>query len=334
MSYLDKLKNNSKSNLQKIAEASTSAGQNTKRNDDDGVWKYELNKNGVASAVLRFLPIPEVDSTDEKALPWVSVTSFAFKEPETGLWYIEKSLRTIGKEDPVQNEQNRLYTLGQNGDKEAEEANKRRRRKVQYYSNVYVVEDPANPENEGKVFLFRYGKKIFDKLMSLINVDESLGETPVDPFNLMEGVNFRLKVKKVDGYPNYDASSFSDPVAISNKAGKPLTDDQIEEVLGSMTSLLAFLDEKNFKSFEELQKRFDKVRGMEDEGIMSSPKDRLEKNKRKVEEDEDDDDDDLPPFDTDKKTTSTPSKGRDVEDEDSDDDDLDFESLLDSFNEK
>ena len=178
----------------------------TKGGADERLWKPELDKSGNGYAVIRFLPAP-----DGEDLPWAKVYSHAFQGP--GGWYIENSLTTIGGKDPVSEYNRDLWNSGNEGDKDVV---RRQKRKLSYYANIYVVKDPVNPHNEGGVFLFKFGKKIFDKLTAAMQ-PEFEDETPINPFDFWQGANFKLKIRKVDGYWNYDKSEFDAPA--------PLLDD-------------------------------------------------------------------------------------------------------------
>ena len=209
---------------------------------DDRIWKPELDKTGNGYAVIRFLP-----ATDKEDMPWVRVWSHAFQGP--GGWYIENSLTTLGRKDPVSEENTRLWNTGVDSDKDIA---RKRKRKLSYYSNIYVVSDPKHPENEGKVFLFKFGKKIFDKITEAMK-PEFEDEKPINPFDFWEGANFKLKIRKVDGYWNYDKSEF-EPVSRL----KP-TDDEIDKIWKSQYALKAFIDPSNFKSYDELKEKLNKV---------------------------------------------------------------------------
>ena len=213
---------------------------------DERLWKPELDKSGNGYAVLRFLPAPEGED-----MPWAKVWSHSFKGPG-GQWYIENSLTTIGKDDPVGELNRELWNSGRESDKATARTQKR---KLSYYSNIYVVSDPAHPENEGKVFLYRYGKKIFDKLVEAMQ-PAFADETPLDPFNLWKGADFKVKIRKVDGYWNYDKSEFAAPATL----GK-LDDTELEEIWKQSYSLAEFEAPKNFKSYEQLQARLNLVLG-------------------------------------------------------------------------
>ena len=213
---------------------------------DERFWKPELDKSGNGYAVIRFLPAP-----DGEEMPWAKVWSHAFKGPG-GQWYIENSLTTLGKDDPVGELNRELWNSGRDSDKEIARAQKR---KLSYYSNIYVVTDPAHPENEGRVFLYKFGKKIFDKLVEAMQ-PAFADESPVDPFNFWKGADFKLKIRKVDGYWNYDKSEFAAPGTLGN-----FDDDKLESIWKQGYSLAEFEDAKNFKSYEQLQARLNLVLG-------------------------------------------------------------------------
>ncbi len=219
------------------------APQEKKSYKDERLWKPELDKSGNGYAVIRFLPAVQGED-----MPWAKVFNHAFQGP-TGQWYIENSLTTIGKADPVSELNSTFWNTGLESDKEIA---RKQKRKLQYFSNIYVVSDSKNPQNEGKVFLFRYGKKIFDKLMAAMQ-PEFEDETPVNPFDFWEGANFKLKIRKVDGYWNYDKSEFEAPTALFDNDG------QIEEIWNKAYPLNEFTASTNFKSYEELKARLDVV---------------------------------------------------------------------------
>ncbi len=220
-----------------------SAPQEKKSYVDERIWKPVMDKTGNGFAIIRFLPAPKGEE-----LPWAKLWNHAFQGP-TGQWYIENSLTTIGQNDPVSEHNTRLWNSGVESDKEIA---RKQKRKLQYYSNIYVVKDSTNSENEGKVFLYRFGKKIFDKIMETMQPAFE-DETPINPFDFWEGADFKLKLRKVDGYWNYDKSEFADPSALSKK------DDELEEIWGKQHSLTAFTENSNFKSYDELKKRLDVV---------------------------------------------------------------------------
>ena len=210
---------------------------------DERLWKPVLDKTGNGYAVIRFLPAVKGED-----LPWAKVWNHAFQGP-TGQWYIENSLTTLGNNDPVSELNSAYWNSGIESDKEIA---RRQKRKLQYFSNIYVVSDPKNPENEGKVFLFRFGKKIFDKCMEAMQPAFE-DETPVNPFDFWEGANFKLKIRKVDGYWNYDKSEFEAPSPLFDN------DDAIEEVWKQQYALNEFTAPTNFKSYDELKTRLDMV---------------------------------------------------------------------------
>jgi len=223
-----------------------SNNQATQGGPDDRFWKPEVDKSGNGYAVIRFLPEPEGED-----VPFVRVWDHGFQGP--GGWYIENSLTTLGQKDPVSEYNSMLWNSGVESNKEKARKQKRR---LSFVSNIYVVKDPANPANEGKVFLYKYGKKIFDKLNEAMN-PQFEDERPVNPFDLWEGADFKLKIRNVEGYRNYDKSELDVPA--------PLLDDdqQLEAVWKSQHSLAEFVDPKNFKTYEELQSKLNRVLGLD-----------------------------------------------------------------------
>jgi hypothetical protein len=222
--------------VEKMSSASGSA--------DDRFWKPEMDKTGVGSAVIRFLPAP-----DGEDLPWVKLYSHAFQGP--GGWYIENSLTTLGQKDPVSEHNRELWNSGSEKDKETV---RKQKRKLNYYSNIYVVKDPANPSNEGKVFLFKFGKKIFDKILNAMQ-PEFEDEEPINPFDFWGGANFKLKIRKVEGYWNYDKSEFDSAAPLLDD------DDAMEAIWKKEYSLSALVASDQFKSYEDLEKRLKYVLG-------------------------------------------------------------------------
>jgi len=210
---------------------------------DDRFWKPELDKSGNGYAVIRFLPQPTGED-----LPWVRIWSHAFKGP--GGWYIENSLTTLNKKDPVSEYNTELWNSGLESDKETA---RKQKRILKYYSNILVVNDPKHPENEGKVFLYRFGKKIFDKLTEAMS-PQFEDETALNPFDFWEGANFKLKVRKVDGYWNYDKSEFEGTSALLDG-----DDAKLEDVYGKLHSLKKFLEEDNFKPYDEIRSKLNRV---------------------------------------------------------------------------
>jgi|Laugresu1bdmlbsd_1035121.scaffolds.fasta_scaffold00031_23 hypothetical protein len=218
---------------------STSSGEDTR------FWKPTMGKDNVGSAVIRFLPAP-----DGEDIPWVKMFAHGFQG--SGGWYIENSLTTLGQKDPVTEYNRGLWNSGNDKDKETV---RKQKRKLSYYSNIYVVKDPTNPENEGKVFLFKFGKKIFDKILNAMQ-PEFEDETPINPFDFWGGANFRLKIRKVEGYWNYDKSEF-------DSAGPLLDDDDAMEAIWKKEySLSALIAPDQFKTYEELEKRLNYVLGV------------------------------------------------------------------------
>ena len=211
---------------------------------DDRLWKLDVDKSGNGYAVLRFLPAP-----DGEDLPFVKLYSHAFQGP--GGWYIENSLTTLNQKDPVSEYNTSLWN---NGTEAGKDTARRQKRKLTYISNVYVVKDPANPENEGKVFLYKYGKKIFDKLMAAMQ-PEFEDESPIDPFDLWQGANFKLKAKNVAGYRNYDSSEFAQPSSLNDD------DEALEALWKKEYSLQDFVGADQFKSYDDLKKRLTYVLG-------------------------------------------------------------------------
>ena len=225
------------------AAQSENKTQEKKSYVDERLWKPELDKTGNGYAVIRFLP-----AVDGENMPWAKLWNHAFQGP-TGQWYIENSLTTLGNNDPVSEMNSAYWNSGVESDKEIA---RRQKRKLQYYSNIYVVSDSRHPEHEGKVFLFRFGKKIFDKLMEAMQPAFE-DETSVNPFDFWKGANFKLKIRKVDGYWNYDKSEFEAPSALFDN------DDDIEEVWKKQYSLTEFTAPTNFKSYDELKTRLSMV---------------------------------------------------------------------------
>jgi hypothetical protein len=237
-------------NLDKLAKAIEQLNSAETPNKEDNFWKPEVDKAGNGYAVIRFLPAPEKDGDD--GLPWVKVFNHGFQGP--GGWYIENSLTTLGQKDPVSEYNSQLWNSGIEANKEIARKQKRR---LSYYANIYVVEDPKNPENEGKVFLYKFGKKIFDKINEAMN-PQFEDEKAVNPFDLWAGANFKLKIRKVEGYQNYDKSEFESPSVLGG-----FDDDKLEAIWKQEHSLKEFLDHSNFKSYDELKARLDKVLGMD-----------------------------------------------------------------------
>jgi hypothetical protein len=216
---------------------------------DDRFWQPEVDKAGNGVAIIRFLPGPAVDGDD--ALPWVRVWSHGFKGP-TGKWYIENSLTTLNQKDPVTEYNSELWAQSDSDESWQRKQVRAQKRKLTYISNIYVISDPKNPENEGKVFLYRYGKKIFDKISLLMN-PELEAEKPINPFDFWSGCNFKLSIRNVQGYRNYDQSTFYGASPLKDN------DDEMEAIWKKQYSLKEFVDPANFKSYDELKRRLHDV---------------------------------------------------------------------------
>jgi hypothetical protein len=230
-------------NLMKEVEKIDSP-QNNYKKDDGNEWKLSVDSAGNGYAVLRFLPAPKGEE-----LPWVRMFNHGFQGP-TGKWYIENSLTTLNQQDPVSELNSELWNSGTDANKDIARKQKRR---LSYYANVLVVKDSANPQNEGQVMLYKFGKKIFDKLKDVMQ-PQFEDESPVNPFDFWEGVNFKLKARQVDGYRNYDKSEFeSTPTPVAE------SDEEIEEVWGKQHSLAELVSPDNFKSYEDLKAKLDMV---------------------------------------------------------------------------
>lgn len=235
------------SEAQKLNESSFSS-------EDDKFWKPTVDKAGNGYAVIRFLPAPEGED-----LPWVRYWDHGFKGP-TGLWYIEKSLTSINQQDPVSEMNSKLWNSGHDEDKAVA---RERKRRLSYVANVYVVSDSAAPQNEGKVFLYKFGKKIFDKIMDVMQ-PQFEDETPINPFDFWEGANFKMKIRNVEGYRNYDKSEFDNPSPLLDG-----NDTQLESIYNSLNSLQDFVNPDNYKSYAELKNRLIRVLGDEASRFMS-----------------------------------------------------------------
>ena len=215
---------------------------NSANKGDDRLWKPEVDKAGNGYAVIRFLPAP-----DGEDLPWVKLYSHAFQGP--GGWYIENSLTTVNQKDPCSEFNTGLWNSGIESDKQIA---RNQKRKLSYYANIYVVKDPANPDNEGKVFLYKFGKKIFDKIMGAMQ-PEFEDETPINPFDFWQGADFKVKIKKVAGFWNYDSSEFAAPSPLLKD------DDALEALWKKEYSLQELVSADKFKSYDELKKRLEAV---------------------------------------------------------------------------
>ena len=248
MSFAD-LKRSSSTSFEKLNQelSKLNSKDRTYEDDKDKYWYPAVDKAGNGYAVIRFLPAPNGEDT-----PFVRIWDHGFQNPDTGLWYIEKSLTTLGQPDPVGEYNSKLWNTGLDADKEIA---RKQKRKLSFVSNIYIIKDSANPENDGKVMLFRYGKKVFDKINDVMN-PQFEDEKPVNPFDFWAGANFKLKIRNFEGYRNYDKSEF-DAVA-------PLfeDDDKMEAIYKQEQSLQALVSPKLFKTYDQLQARLNLVLGL------------------------------------------------------------------------
>ena len=244
----------SRNDLDKLTKAIEDSASPTSKEagskDDTRLWQPTVDKAGNGMAVIRFLPAPAVDGDD--ALPWVRRFDHGFQGP--GGWYIENSLTTLNQKDPVSEYNTTLWNSGIEANKEIARKQKRR---LHYIANILVVSDPSNPSNEGQIKLFKFGKKIFDKLTEAMN-PEFADETPINPFDMWEGANFKLKIRNVEGYRNYDKSEFADKSALLDG-----DDEKLEALWKKEFSLKEFTEPSNFKSYEVLKAKLDKVLGFD-----------------------------------------------------------------------
>ena len=241
------LKRNKAENFDKLTASLNKLNQKSSGpGPDDRFWKPEVDKAGNGYAVIRFLPEPEGED-----VPFVRKWDHGFQGP--GGWYIENSLTTLGQKDPVSEYNSMLWNSGIESNKDKARKQKRR---LSFISNIYIVKDPSNPDNEGKVFLYKYGKKIFDKLNEAMN-PQFEDESPVNPFDLWEGSDFKLKIRNVEGFRNYDKSELDVPAPLFDE------DDQLEQVWKSQHSLVEFTNPTNFKTYEELQTKLNRVLGLD-----------------------------------------------------------------------
>ena len=215
---------------------------NKNKYQDDRFWKPELDKTGNGYAVIRFLP-----ASEKEEMPWQRVWSHAFQDK--GGWYIENSLTTLNAKDPVSEDNTRLWNTGVDSDKDIA---RKRKRKLSYYSNIYIVSDPKHPENEGKVFLYKFGKKIFDKISEAMQ-PQFADEKAINPFDFWKGANFKLKIRKVDGYWNYDKSEFEGVTPVASE------DANIKAIWAKQYPLKPFVDPSNFKSYDELKEKLNRI---------------------------------------------------------------------------
>ena len=239
--------------LTKAIEITTQSAEAGSK-DDTRFWAPTVDKSGNGMAVIRFLPEPAIDGDD--GLPWVRRFDHGFQGP--GGWFIDNCLTTVGDKCPVCEHNSTLWNSGVEANKEIVRKQKRR---LSYIANIYVISDPSNPENEGTVRLYKFGKKIFDKISEVMN-PEFPDETPLNPFDLWEGANFKLKIRNVEGYRNYDKSEFADKSALLDG-----DDDKLEAIYTKEHSLKDFTDKKHFKPYEQLKARLDKVLGFEGDAV-------------------------------------------------------------------
>jgi len=284
------LKKKSKSGMEDLIKKMEDQTK-TKDYKDDRFWRPEQDKSGNGFAIIRFLP-----AVDGEDVPWVKVYNHAFQG--TGGWYIENSLTTLGQKDPVSEMNTQLWNSGLESDKDLA---RQRKRKLTYIANIYVVSDPANPQNEGKIFLYKFGTKIFEKIQEAMK-PEFNDEEPINPFDFWKGANFRIKIRKVGGYTNYDKSEFDSQTALSDDDGK------LEKIWKSQYALLPLVDASNFKTYDELKTRLNEVLGgdirnvaptaktAEDLTDELSEKKSIMKSKKPVEEDVDEETDALSYF--------------------------------------
>jgi len=249
MSSFSSLKKSS-GNLDKLTKALEQMNTPSSNSDsnEENFWRPETDKAGNGYAVIRFLPAPAADGDD--GIPWAKVYTHGFQGP--GGWYIENSLTTLNSKDPVSEYNSDLWNSGIEANKEIARKQKRR---LTYISNILIIEDSKHPENNGQIKLFKYGKKIFDKITEAMN-PAFADEKPINPFDLWAGANFKLKIRKVEGYQNYDKSEFEGASELYDG-----DDAKLEKLWQSEYSLKEFLDPKHFKSYDELKTRLDKVLG-------------------------------------------------------------------------
>jgi hypothetical protein len=252
----------SSGNLDKLSKAIEALNTSEGSDNKDNYWKPEVDKAGNGMAVIRFLPAPAVDGDD--ALPWVKLFSHGFQGP--GGWLIDNCLTTKNQQCPVCEHNSSLWNSGIEANKEIV---RKQKRKLNYIANVYIVSDPKHPENEGQIKLFRFGKKIFDKITEAMN-PQFADEKAINPFDLWAGANFKLKIRKVEGYQNYDKSEFESPAPLSSD------DAKLEKIWKSEHSLKEMTADKEFKTYDELSTRLTRVLGL---GETVKPKTTVEQMK-------------------------------------------------------
>lgn len=264
MSFADLKKNRSANqiaHLQSQAAKAAGNGGGEKSYKDDTLWSPTVDKAGNGYAVIRFLPAPKGEE-----LPWVRYWNHGFKGP-TGKWYIENSLTSIGQKDPVAELNSKLWNSGLDSDKELV---RERKRRLHYVANILVISDPSNPNNDGKVFRFKFGKKIFDKILDLMQ-PQFQDEKPVNPFDFWEGADFKLKIRNVEGYRNYDKSEFAAPTPLfGGDEGK------LEAIYNQLHPLAEFIDPKNYKSYDELSRKLMDVLGESGQVLTTAERTQLD----------------------------------------------------------
>jgi hypothetical protein len=254
----DSLKKNRTSSLEKLnAQLTKMTSKSYADPNEHKFWKPTRDKAGNGFAIIRFLP--PVAGED---IPFIQIWEHSFQGP-TGLWYINKSLTSINQPDPVSELNSKLWNSNKDDESPERKQARKQKRKLKYVSNIYVIKDSGNPENEGKVFLYAYGKKIFDKLKDLMNPQYE-DEVAVDPFNFWEGANFRLKVRQFEGYPNYDKSEFDSPEPLFDD------DDKLEEIWKQQHSLKELHDPKQFKTYDELKAQLYRVLAVSEAPMSNS----------------------------------------------------------------
>ncbi len=289
MTTFSSLKSNRNSITENLTKELEKLNTKTNENNDQAdYWQPTVDKLGNGQAIIRFLPPPSGED-----MPYVRYWSHAFKGP-TGVWYIERSLSSLGLVDPCSEENSRLWNTGLESDKKIA---RDRKRKLYYVSNIYVVKDYGNPENDGKVFKFSYGKKIFDKISDLMR-PEFEGDAKINPFDLWEGANFRLRIRMVEGYRNYDKSEFETPAPLKD------SDSELEAIWKSQFSLQEIVHPSKFKTYEALQERLQKAIGANSasnastktETVKQDAKTSSKANPPWVDNDDKDDDDEMSYF--------------------------------------
>tara|TARA_Y100000310_G_scaffold296359_1_gene328560 strand:- start:389 stop:1300 length:912 start_codon:yes stop_codon:yes gene_type:complete len=259
MSFSD-LKKRSRASIENLTNEADKINKKSESYKDDRFWRPELDKSSNGFAVIRFLPSPEGED-----LPWARLFSHGFQGP--GGWYIENSRTTLGEKDPVSEMNTQLWNSGTESDKDIA---RKRKRRLNYISNILIVSDPANPQNEGKVFLYKYGKKIFDKINEAMQ-PEFEDEEAINPFDFWKGANFKLKVRKVAGFINYDKSEFESESSLFDG-----DDAKLEELWKTQYALKEFTDTSNFKSYDELKNRLHVVIGDDIRSTVSAVKNTAE----------------------------------------------------------